>query len=195
MKKQYFAWKDGKQNQSTQQEWMELTTKEYREIYENNKSCPVNQRRYFAPLPGIETGDVYYCFECDYDRYKKYRAKKEQKARKKRANKEDDVMYGSVRLLSLDVEFTDDSVDAYSLHDLIADEDSLFENELIESLMFQQVVNALSEDEIELIYAIYLSDKPMTIRDYAEITGVHFTTVNYRKKKILEKLKKLFIQN
>lgn len=195
MKKQYFAWKDGKQNQSTQQEWMELTAKEYRGIYENNKYSPVNKRRYFAPLPGIETGDVYYCFECDYERYKKYRAEKEQKVRKKRANKEDDVMYGSVRLLSLDVEFTDESVNAYSLHDLIADEDSLFENELIESLMFQQVVNALSEDEIELIYAIYLSDKPMTIRDYAEITGVHFTTVNYRKKKILEKLKELFIQN
>lgn len=195
MKKQYFAWKDRKQAKDGRQEWIEIMPKEYREIYEKNKVCPVDERRYFASLPGVEKEDIYYCFECDYKQYKKYRAEKEQKARKEKADKEDEIKYGSVRLLSLDAEFVDDSGDPYSLHDMIADEDSLFENELIKSLMFQQVLNALSKDERELIYAIYLSDNPMTIRDYAEITGVHFTTVNYRKKKILEKLRELFIQN
>lgn len=74
MKKHYFAWKDGKQAIDGRQEWIEITPKEYREIYENNKACAVDKRRYFALLPGVEKGDIYYCFECDYERYKEYRA-------------------------------------------------------------------------------------------------------------------------
>lgn len=58
MKKQYFSWKNGKRSESPQ-EWTKLTAKEYREIYENNKACQVDERRYFAPLPGIEKGDIY----------------------------------------------------------------------------------------------------------------------------------------
>lgn len=58
MKKQYFAWKDGKQSRNGRQEWTELTAKEYKTIYENNKAYAADKRRYLPCFPV----DTYYFF-------------------------------------------------------------------------------------------------------------------------------------
>lgn len=48
----------------------------------------------------------------------------------------------------------------------------------------------LTESEQGLIYALFLSSRPMTERQLSERTGVPQKTINCRKKVILEKLKK-----
>ena len=196
MKKQYFAWEDGKQTKNAQQEWTELTAKEYREIYENNKACPIDKRRYFAPLPGIETGDVYYCFECDYEQYKKYRAEKEQTARKVKASREDEIKYGPVGLFSLDAEFTDDSGDTYSLHDLIADKSAFFEEQLVTDIALETALGDLTDDERFIIDALYFENTDNTSeREIADRMNIPQKTLNNCKLKILKKLKKYLAQN
>lgn len=192
MKKQYFAWKDGQQAKDGRQECIEITPKEYREIYENNKACAVDKRRYFAPLPGVEKGDIYYCFECDYKRYKKYRAEKEQKARKEKASKEDEVKYGPVQLLSLDVEFADDSGDSYSLHDLVADASASFEERLVTDIALESALGHLTDDERYVIDSLFLNEKPVSESELARQMGVPRRTLGCRKEKILNKLKKSF---
>lgn len=192
MKKQYFAWKDGKQAKNGQQEWTEITPKEYREIYENNKSCAVDERRYFAPLPGVETGDIYYCFECDYERYKKYRAEKEQKARKEKACKEDEERYGPIQLLSFDVEFADESGDTYSLHDLVADASASFEEKLVTDIALESALGHLTDEERYVIDSLFLNEKSVSESELARQMGIPRRTLGCRKEKILNKLKKSF---
>lgn len=192
MEKHYFAWKDGKQSTDAQQDWTELTAREYREIYEKNKACPVDGRRYFAPLPGIEKGDIYYYFECDYTQYKKYRAEKEQKARKEKADKEDEIKYGSVRLLSLDAEFADESGETYSLHDLIADASAFFEEKLVIDIALESALEHFTDDEGYVIDSLFLNEKPVSESELARQMGIPRRTLGCRKEKILNKLKKSF---
>lgn len=196
MKKQYFAWKDGNQAKDGRQEWIEITPKEYREIYENNKACAVDKRRYFASLPGVEKGDIYYCFECDYERYKEYRAEKEQKARKEKASKEAEEKYGPIQLLSLDTEFADEPGDTYSLHDLIADESASFEERLVTDIALESALGYLTDDERFIINALFFENSDnMSERDIAKRIGIPRTTLQSQRIKILKKLKKYFVQN
>lgn len=196
MKKQYFAWKDGQQAKDGRQECIEITPKEYREIYENNKACAVDKRRYFAPLPGVEKGDIYYCFECDYRRYKEYRAEKEQKVRKEKASKEAEEKYGPIQLLSLDAEFADESGDTYSLHDLIADESAYFEEKLVTDIALESALGHLTDDERLIIDALYLENTGnISEREIADQMDIPQKTLNNRKLKILKKLKKYLAQN
>ena len=57
MKKQIFAWKNGKQT-AERQEWEEITTNDLSRICKENQIKPRNQRRYFARIPGVEENDT-----------------------------------------------------------------------------------------------------------------------------------------
>lgn len=79
-------------------------------------------------------------------------------------------------------------------HDVIASDYDL-EEEIIkreELSMLKKSLSALNKEEMDLIYNLYLIDDPLSLREYASQVGLHFTTVDYRVKKILEKLKLFF---
>jgi len=187
----YFTWKNGiKVENKELQEWTEITEKQYLQICETNKTLSLDNRRLFEKVPGVEQGDDTYYFECDLDDYRKYRRKKEKEAYKEKEETKDTELFGEITLISLDAPYEDSNGEAYSLHDLVADKNSLFEDELIQSLDLYAELDALPEDERKLIDAIYLSDEPLNDREYAKQIGIPRKTINNRKIKILRNLKK-----
>ena len=78
------------------------------------------------------------------------------------------------------------------LNEQFVDENSFTEN-LVENKMMkeklQECLLLLNSAERSLIEALYYQEK--TERELSKETGVHYSTIHSRKKKILEKLKKL----
>ena len=67
------------------------------------------------------------------------------------------------------------------------------EQEVQQSLDLQNLRKALScltESEYDLIFALYLSDRPLTERQFAESRGLAPMTVHNRKKRVLQELRK-----
>ena len=79
--------------------------------------------------------------------------------------------------------------------DVVADPNCNVEFEITRKLEIEQLKKALlelSEDEYKIIKALFYEEK--TVRKYAEKIGIPYSNVQYRKKQILNKLKK-FIKN
>lgn len=190
----YFAWKNGKKAETEKQQWEELTAKEYKAIYESNKEKEISERRFFIRVPGVEDGDDIFMFESNYDEFREYRNEKERASRKKKKLQEYEDEYGKFAVQSLDTEFEDGSGNSFALHNLISDDSSLFEDQLILSIAMKEAMGFLTPDEFALIYSTVMSEKPMTLREYSDKIGVPFTTLEYRRKKTLEKLKSFFVQ-
>lgn len=191
----YFAWKNGRKAETEKQQWEELTAKEYKAIYESNKEKEISERRFFIRVPGVEDGDDIFMFESNYDEFREYRNEKERASRKKKKLQEYEDEYGKFAVQSLDTEFEDGSGNSFALHNLISDDSSLFEDQLILSIAMKEAMGFLTPDEFALIYSTVMSEKPMTLREYSDKIGVPFTTLEYRRKKTLEKLKRFFVQN
>ena len=191
MNKQYFVWKDGKQNLDGKQEWVELTAKEFLEICNHNRKVEPVDRRYFARVPGVEEDDTYYLLECDYNSYLKSVAEAMERWRNRK--KEEQLIKEGLafEVISLDFPMTDENDDAYTLLDVIPDLDSLFEDKLI----FSKVLMSLSEEERNLIDVFYLSNNPKTERAYAEEIKKPYSTVHRNKMKVLKKMKEKMAQN
>lgn len=190
----YFAWKNGRKAETEKQQWEELTAKEYKAIYESNKEKEISERRFFIRVPGVEDGDDIFLFESNYEEFREYRNEKERASRKKKKLQEYEDEYGKFAVQSLDTEFEDGSGNSFTLHNLISDDSSLFEDQLILSITMKEAMGFLTPDEFALIYSTVMSDKPMTLREYSDKIGVPFTTLEYRRKKTLEKLKSFFVQ-
>lgn len=191
----YFAWKDGKKETAKKQQWEELSAKDFKAIYESNKKKEISKRRFFIRLSGVEYGDDIFLFESDYVDFKKYRSEKERAARKKKKLKEYEKEYGEIEVLSLDAELENSGREVVTLHSFVSDDGVLFEDRLTLSMAMEAAMNCLSIDEYNLIYATIVCDEPKSLREYADETGVPFTTLASRRKKALEKMKRFFVQN
>lgn len=76
--------------------------------------------------------------------------------------------------------------------EIIKDETIDTEDEIERKLELEQLQNALlslTEDEYQIIKALFFEEN--TVRNYAQKIGIPFNTIQSRKKKILEKLKKI----
>ncbi len=69
-------------------------------------------------------------------------------------------------------------------------EDELIHNETIKTL--HKALRKLTVEEYELLYCLFLKDEPLTEREYAKIAGLPQQTVNYRKNRVLKKIKNFF---
>lgn len=195
MKKQYFAWKNGKQNLNGKQEWQELTSQEFLELCYSNSKRPKEEKRYFARVPGVEYGDTYFVLECSYEQF--LRSEAERKLRKRKRDeteqlKSDGLWYD---LISLDFEVDDGDGNTVTLHDIVADENSVFETDLAELIDLQSALNVLTSEERELVNTFYLADNPKTEREYANEMCISKTALHTKKEKILRKLKNQIDQN
>lgn len=77
--------------------------------------------------------------------------------------------------------------------DTLADESVRFEDDLIEADLLERLriaLTLLEDDEYDLIYFLYLMDDPFSERELAFLTDTPQTTINYRKAKVIEKIKK-----
>ena len=195
MKKQYFAWKDGKQNLNGKQEWQELTSKEFLELCYSNSKRPKEEKRYFARVPGVEDGDTYFVLECTYEEF--LRSEAERKLRKRKRDEKEQLKADGLwyDLISLDYEVDDGDGNTVTLHDMVADENSVFETGLVELIDLESALKVLTSKERGIIDAFYLSENPKTEREYAKELNVPCMTLHCRKTKILKKLKNYFVQN
>ncbi len=195
MKKQYFAWKDGKNATDGTQEWEELTAKEFCELGIKIRTGQIEPKRYFACVPPAEKNDVYFYFECTYEQFLVSERKRIERLRKKieeQELREQGLWYD---LVSLDYEITDENGEGVSLYDMLADPDSLFEDSLIESLTLKKALSYLTVEERIVINALYLNDTVCTEREYTNEIGVSKTALHYRKSKVLNKIRKYLDQN
>ena len=77
----------------------------------------------------------------------------------------------------------------------VADEDADVQKEVLKKLeldTLRYALTQLNETERQLIFALFLSPKTLTLGEYAEILGVCVSTVYDRKKAALKKLKTFF---
>lgn len=79
--------------------------------------------------------------------------------------------------------------------EVIPNDDDSIEDDVLRQFdleTLRRALDSLTEDEYALICALYLQDKPMTLRAYAKTAGIPFTTVDSRRKSILSKLRNFF---
>ena len=78
-------------------------------------------------------------------------------------------------------------------HDVIASDYNLEEEVLKreETMLLRKCLSALNKEEREMICHLYLRDEALTEAQYAALIGTSQQVINYRKTKILEKMKKI----
>ena len=185
----YYAWKNGKQI-SENQEWEEMSRTRFIEICNKNRELDAPQRRYFAQIPGIESGDTYLYMECTYEQYKQSRAEKSKRTRQRKECLDKKESFNPV--LSLDQEYIDETGGTSPLSEFIPDEQSFFEEELIRTLDIKKALEKLSPEELKLIELLFLSEYATSESNLSKQLGVPRRTLGCQKKKILKKLKKSF---
>ena len=131
-------------------------------------------------------GDVLSLIEVGQAHVKDYR-KQERREQYMR-----DLQYGKETIiLSLD-NVREENGEEFSYHEIIASDYDL-EEEVLKSekhLMLKKCLSALNKEERELIHQLYLRDEVLTEAQYAALIGTSQQVINYRKTKILEKMKK-----
>ena len=189
MKKRYFAWKNGKRVDG-EQDWTEITQEGFIKICSENRKLKQEERRYFYQIPGLEDGDYYLFLECTYEQYKESRAERYQRIKKLKELEELEAQGQLYHIVSLDAVIEDGSGDSCTLHDLIADPESVFEDRLILSIDVNAALEMLSAEELDIVEMLYLSEYAISERELARQMGTPQKTLNNKKQKILRKLKK-----
>lgn len=96
----------------------------------------------------------------------------------------------TVTTISLD-EIIDKNED-FRVKDFIRDDNIDIENDIEKKIELEKLKNALlqlNKDEYKLIKALFFEQK--SIREYAETIDIPYSTIQYKKAKILKKLKKI----
>ncbi len=163
-----------------------FTRLEGKEAYDFLKS-PMGQGRRFMKLVNIDSDEDEINVKVHSNEMKSFRRYK-----RREQYVADVANTWGYDVLSLDYEET---ADGEMLSEVVADEDVDVEKEAflqIDLETLRKAFDILTEDEYALICALYLQDKPMTLRAYAKTLGVPFTTVDSRRKTILSKLRNFF---
>ena len=96
----------------------------------------------------------------------------------------------TVTTISLD-EIIDKNED-FRVKDFIRDDNIDIENDIEKKIELEKLKNALlqlNKDEYKLIKALFFEQK--SVREYAETIDIPYSTIQYKKAKILKKLKKI----
>lgn len=88
-----------------------------------------------------------------------------------------------------------DDFDLISGEELIADPYEDTEEKALIDLdkeILRKALSILNPDEMNIIYALYLSKEPISERELSRLLGIPRKTLSYRKEKIFEKIKEFF---
>ncbi len=146
----------------------------YSELCHRRDTDPTYQDKKFIPLHGM----LMEVSEADYAAF--YKDKRRQKYLDERSEENGDI--------SVDMLTTEEFNGANILVDTSEPVDEL----VIRSMMLdklQDCLSLLSADELDLIQAIFY--KGLTEREYAQQKGVYHNAIHKKKKRILDKIKKL----
>ena len=146
----------------------------YKELIERRKNLEEYQDKKFIKLDNV-------LLEVTKEEYKKFDLEDQ---REKYVGK----LKNKYKTISLDKVYAD----KYTLKDVIPDSDDEMADKLQRKIEIEKMKKALlmlSEEEYKLIKALYYDRK--TIRQYALKIGIPYATVQYNKKIILKKIKKI----
>lgn len=177
----YFILEDGTYKSISGREWYQLLKRQ--------KFYPQEARRYFVHLTSFEKGEDDCYIETSkekYDKWEKDSRKEEYQSHiKKHFHKE---------VVSCD-SFDDVENGIYG-ESMIIDESQKVEDAAIgniEKQKLRHLISCLDGEEQEILYALYITKSPLSERELSLKLHIPQKTLNYRKKKILEKLKKLWL--
>lgn len=97
------------------------------------------------------------------------------------------------RIISLLQQIEDQ--DELTVEDIVPDESIDFEDEVIHEIeleILRRALKSLTDEELKLIHSLFFSESTMSERELSGKLGIPQTTLNSRKKAILEKLKNFF---
>ena len=92
---------------------------------------------------------------------------------------------------------TDDTEDGdgTAVVDKYSDDGHTVEDAVIREInleILRRALKSLTDDELKIVRSLYLDDNPMSERQLSRIMDIPVTTLDYRKKQVLKKLKNFF---
>jgi RNA polymerase sigma factor (sigma-70 family) len=157
-------------------EWIKMDGKQFFEFTQS----PVSKGRYFIDF-------ITYKIEVSSELYRKWKPEINHDRYLREFEKD-------VEFLSFDFPFGNDEMTG---EEFFADQSADTPNEAIKNIDLQllsEAIYSLTEEEQMLISELYLCDKPKTEQQIANLTGIPQQTINYRKNKILKKLKEFLVK-
>ncbi|MDY4887243.1 MAG: hypothetical protein SO533_06340 [Eubacteriales bacterium] len=190
VKKVFYRWKDA--NDHT---WVEMTGKEY---YKFKYSDEAKGRFFIAEVdPFFEADTIIH--EATEEDYKKWHAERTKywqlrkdvsdSSETERNHRRKMPLISNV--VSLDSPIDCDDDEKISLHDIVADPDSLFEDELIAKITVREMMKELLPEEKEVILALFFNNPDnLSERQVAQLIGVSQKNFNRRKSRAFKKFRK-----
>lgn len=181
MANKYFVWKDPNCN-GEDIEWIEMNGVDFVDFVR----LPENKHRCFIRLGNdicVEADVI--VMETTVEKYKDW--KSSSNAHNYLSSYEEEIAH-----LSLDAPIPGD--DGLMFADLIAADDDIEERVLHQIMLdhLSEAITHLTSDEREILRMLY--EENISIRLLAHEKGIHFSTLTYRVRKIIEKLEKFFVQ-
>ena len=127
--------------------------------------------------------------ECDYEKLKKWKAEINHAAYVQKMNQE-----AGYKMVSYDHFETDDT--ELNGEDLLEDYSIDTESEVMKKLEIEELLEAvekLDEEDKDLIYHIYLTPYPAMEMEYAAQIGITKQLLLFRKRRAIERLKKILL--
>ena len=104
--------------------------------------------------------------------------------RAKRRQRKNNYFYHPIQIGDGTAVVDEHSDDGHSVEDAVLHE--------IDLEILRRALKYLSEEELRIIRELYLSDKPIAERELSRRMNIPVTTLNYRKKQALNKLRRFF---
>ncbi len=166
--------------------WIVMTSYEFAMFMKTPEG--ERRRRGFAMLYGCERDDAIIIAECGEENARQWKAD---------INRADYIRTRNAKHGNRVYSFTELRPDPYGEHgweEILGDGRDEVEETVMARLTVEKLRKAmqfLTEEERDLVEKMFLTDLPMTEEEYAESIGIKRHQANYRKRKVLEKLRLL----
>ena len=184
MANKYFVWKDANCN-GVNPEWIEM---DGRTFYEFTKH-PDNQNRYFVRLGNevCEEADIIF-IEANKNKYDEWNREESARYRKDKVK-----MEHPYKIVSLDDKASE--LHELTFNEVIADDSVNVEQEVVSKIYCEyvrKIVMDLPLEERHIIEIMFYGPETLSERATANILGINYVALHYKKMKIFEKIKKSF---
>ena len=169
----------------TEENWIVMNTEEFLAFKQTDEGK--ERAKYLFQLSKCSEDDADIYAEVDRETFAKWRVDDNHRAYLVKVNKKMGYKVMSYHEAELEQDYVDGEA-------VLVDESCNVEEEVLQKLEVAELYEAihkLSESDQELLRIFYLADKPMSLREYEAVTGIIFPTINYRRKRALQRLKKL----
>ena len=168
--------------------WIEMNSFEFEQFIHTPEG---HERRYnFGRLDACSEDDAIIYIECGVEKAKEWESEIIRRKYIQKVKKACDVTVCSYSsLISDDYPFK-----TYSGEQYLEDTDYDLEEIVMKNLDLERLHDALktlSQEQMDLICALYLRDEPMSVSQYASVLGISKNAVQCRKNVILKKLRKI----